>query len=165
MREYLIHDNYSRPFKVVIRDDNIAAIYKGKYLGQNKMDYSERLLEFSYRQVWIGNDSAYDEDFSKGNSILFELYYDSDGDWYTYMHVGAQVKTFLCHKVIGFYSPIGNNDVVYPYAETDLQYFLICENVRVSTKSVGDLNPYDYYYNHQDVKQYGMTVLYERNLR
>ena len=116
---YYTHDNGSNPFKVVV---------KGKELhlyGCMRMDdwdaeyvYYDFINSFKCNKIFIGNDpeKVYDDVASKhpGNSIIAEIGKNK------YLFIGESVYEFETSSPITmFRSPIGNNDVPYPFAQDD----------------------------------------------
>jgi hypothetical protein len=149
--EFETHHNGSRPFKVIIESHNYVSVYRN--------ETNELLLNKKVNKIFIGKSiinkmtkfsGGYGNDF-KGNSFLFEL------DDHTYQHVGCNIFTFNSYnKIIKYVSPVGNNDVPYPYAiDSEGNIYLLIEDVvlintdqfkRLYTSKFDD--PYDYYYNH-----------------
>lgn len=86
---------------------------------------------------------GYGKDFY-GNSFLLQL-----SDNY-YIYVGASIFIFNTFgKIIKYTSPVGNNDVPYPYAIDNLgNYYLFAERIIITkTKDKPkDEDIYDYYY-------------------
>lgn len=88
-----------------------------------------------------------------GNTMLLQL------DTLTYVFIGCYIYSFQSlHEIEEYYSPVGNNDVPYPYAiDTHKNiYLLIEERIIISTfdilnqmKQEEDNNPYWYFYNHE----------------
>lgn len=116
---YKIHDNGSRPFIVYIdKSSKTAEIFKQHYnLEKEKYDEPELIKTVKFKEAWIGSDpkefgSIFEIGRIKGNSILLELANNE------YMYIGSEIYTF---KLLPgdtpekYYSPIGNNDVPYPY--------------------------------------------------
>jgi hypothetical protein len=148
--EYNTHDNYGRPYKVVINYDNFVSVYKN--------DTNETLFNKKVNKVFVGKSpinemtkfsGGHGKDFD-GNSFLLELDDDS------YQHIGRDIFTFNSYnKIVKYVSPIGNNDVPYPYAiDSDGNIYLLIEDVvLINTNQFKQLNttkyddPYDYYYN------------------
>ena len=113
-RMYEIHDNGGRPFKVYVNKANKTIhVYK-----HNWEDNSDTLInEWKYKEIWIGSDphafglDADDPRF-KGNSILVQLTASK------YMFIGWNIYTFELmegDEPLKYYSPVGSNDVPYPY--------------------------------------------------
>ena len=84
---------------------------------------------------------GYGKEFD-GNTILVKL---SDK---RYIYIGDGISEFTSlHKIVDYQSPVGNNDVPYPYAidEKD-NYYLMLESVIIHFKKKED-DPYEKYYN------------------
>ncbi|XWV25752.1 hypothetical protein QJ857_gp1336 [Tupanvirus soda lake] len=120
VREYLIHDNGGRPFKVVANKNNIR-IYKGQYDEDIDEDiYNEMILEFTEIDgYWDDFDSSPYK--MHGNSVLIKL---SDNE---YVSVGWEIYRFKTNEVIlDYVSPVGNSDVPYPVAFSEnYVYFML----------------------------------------
>lgn len=121
---YFTHDNGARPFRVIV-DNNTVFIFNNQ----------DALLEsYETEDIFIGG--------SDGNTILLKLENE-------YIYVGGEIYSFKPEtKIINYISPIGNNDVPYPYAiDENGRYYLMIENVVLD--DVGDYtDPYRYYYDH-----------------
>lgn len=158
---YLTHDNGGRPFRVNIRGDTLN-IYKTdpkeyiwdfEYDIVNVMEYYSYLVK-SYKvdRIWIGDDSydPYDPIASEkiGNSVLARIWSNSVNP--TYIFVGNKIYTFQTDndQINEFYSPVGNNDVPYPVAESDNKYYFMLDSVEMNkngfVRSNGDLY-FDFY--------------------
>lgn len=155
---YFIHDNRDRPFKVQIENDNIIYVYKKDGYDEEKGKYTYDLnpyATFDTTKIFIGKSpfnkmteysGGYGPEFD-GNTILFESKINE------YVHIGSEIFSFETKYPIKEYiSPVGNNDVPYPYAiDTQNNIYLIIfkviildnDNVR---KILSDYdNPNDYY--------------------
>ncbi|XWV24520.1 mg989 protein [Tupanvirus deep ocean] len=148
-KEYLIHDNGGRPFKVIANKNNIR-IYKREYDEDSDEDiYDEMILEFTdIDGYWDGFDSSPYE--MHGNSILIKL---SDNE---YIWVGWEIYKFKTNEIIlDYVSPVGNSDVPYPVAfGENYVYFMLDQQMikiddletTVSVKNSEDL--YGEFYGH-----------------
>ena len=121
--KYMIHDNGGRPFIVHdTKSEKNAAVYKTKVVDKDadiwEYEQANKILTTSYQRIFVGDnllkDPHYDElGLAKGNSILLEI---SDK---RYIYVGDCVFSFEPvdeDTILKYYSPVGNNDVPYPYA-------------------------------------------------
>ena len=149
---YYVHHNYSRPFAVDIEGD-IVHVFKLFENGSNNSIYTDMpILSYNPERIFIGRSpetratrfsGGYGERFD-GNSILLHI---RDNE---YIFIGAKIFKFQSNDVIvEFTSPVGNNDVPYPYAITENgKVYLLIENVVlqnfVITEDCDD--PYYYYY-------------------
>lgn len=166
---YYTHDNGGRPFLVFITDcgeRRVVRVYKqdtNKFYfnenSRNKNYYTYLVGEYCAKKVHVGTSpecamtkfSGGIGSYFNGNSILLEL----DNDRFVY--IGIQVYEFTTDDTITEYlSPVGNNDVSYPFAigETNV-YFM--SNHRYVPRSVFDQyvapgvkDAYAYYYGHED---------------
>lgn len=155
---YYIHHNYSRPFAVDIEGDTVHVFKLFENGRNNNSIYTDKPILSSYNpeRIFIGRSpetratrfsGGYGERFD-GNSILLHI---RDNE---YIFIGAKIFKFQSNDndvIVEFISPVGNNDVPYPYAITENgKVYLLIENVVlqnfVITEDYDD--PYDYYYDH-----------------
>jgi hypothetical protein len=83
-----------------------------------------------------------------GNTILIKLKQNK------YIFIGASIYIFtIDYEIIKYVSPIGNNDVSYPYAiDIKNNYYLMLDSVIIPKNSMtnyskSNFDPYNYYYN------------------
>lgn len=155
---YFIHDNGGRPFKcVVIENNQKIQIYKQSDNNESdELVYEEKpALIFQPKRILVGKSplnkmtefsGGYGPDFD-GNTILLDM---GNGE---YIYIGDQIWSFdTKYKIVKYISPVGNNDVPYPFAIDDSNnIYLISYNVIIMHR--GDIakllekydNPYDYY--------------------
>ena len=142
MVTYITHDNGGGAFKVVIKGNKVT-VYQNR-------NYCFQIIP---QQIFIGksnfdelteNSEAYGYKYN-GNSILLKIA-DKKYRW-----IGYSVKDFETeHEIIEFSSPVGNNDVPYPYAIDNIgQVYLMIENVLL--KHTPNRNPYRHYYENQNI--------------
>jgi len=146
MSIYLIHDNGGRPFKVEINKNNVI-IYKK--INSELDEYSEYpILYFTPKKVFIGRCDSYGI-VGNGNSILLCL------DDNVNIFIGLEIFRFnSLSEIVKFESPIGNNDVPYPYAvDKNNNNYLMIEDVLI--KYVPDnMDPYDFYYTKSNINNF-----------
>lgn len=152
VKKYMIHDNYARPFIVI--DDDMNKIVK-----IFKTDETEFILETKYEKLFTGEpflDIYHDlYTFESGNTVLIYL------GGYKYMHVGMCIYSFETEEgddnlIYDYVSPIGNNDVPYPYAISKNRIYLMAENIIIDTSSIekqnlvmnDSIDPYCLYYDY-----------------
>ena len=131
-------------------------------------------MEIKYEEIYIGydniNEGYYDKEYKKdlkdgiGNTILFKMKDKS------YMFVYDMISVFnLSDEIVEFRSPIGNNDVPYPYIiGTEYTYALVDGN-KIQYYKNSDLNgnkqpndPYAFvFYKHKYDKVYSKIKIYE----
>jgi hypothetical protein len=153
---YYTHDNGGRPFKVEINEDknkHVVDVY-GNY--QESKTYNKKVYSTKYTNIWVGKSpkiemtlfsGGYGKKF-EGNSILVET-----GNL-EYVFIGEKIFSFTSIAPIKTYvSPVGNNNVPYPYAvDSDGYIYLMIENVIIhpNEKTKDLLNksdePYSVYY-------------------
>lgn len=120
-RQFTTLDNGGYPFVVVDHGGSVD-IYKRDFDYDTHEDHtfeSKKLKELNYTKLFVGEH---------GSSLLLQ---HKDG---TYTYIGINVKTFKPvngEKILNFFSPIGNNDVPYPYAIGENYTYLISEDVYI----------------------------------
>lgn len=149
-KHYTIHDNGGVPF-VVFVSGNTATIVENVYNEEtDSRSLGKELLKLSFKKIWLGGNDQQLKEYNlksaadKGNSILLDL---GKGK---YMCIGQTVYTFEVEKgdeIQNYYSPIGNNDVPYPYAIGKTHTYLMIEDVSVANELLtkGE-DPYAHYY-------------------
>jgi hypothetical protein len=153
---YLTHDNYYRPFRVYIDELNDeVSVYKRDRddFSTDLKNYTKLIRTFKPNKIFIGESPlnsmteysgghgpAFD-----GNSILLKI------DDKEYVFIGHQIFSFKTkNEIVSFVSPVGNNDVPYPYAIDDKEnyYFLLVPDtgiLRIDDVSKPD-DPYRHFY-------------------
>lgn len=149
---YQTHDNGGRPFTVEIDRDQVVKIYRNIY--DEKTETIEMapdpFLTYRPSKVWVGR-SPFNRmtSFSgghgprfDGNSFLFQV------GPRRYIFVGDRIFSFSASSpIVKFVSPVGNNDVPYPYAFDSRGWcYLMPEDVKVQVPPDQTDDPYDYYY-------------------
>jgi hypothetical protein len=154
-KHYLIHDNYGRPFCVYIDESlNEVHIYKIDYNNETEnMEHIKHIGTYKPEKVFVGISkfnpmTAYSGGYGPyfdGNSILLKM---SNNE---YIFIGDQIYSFNTdNEIVTFESPVGNNDVPYPYAKDDKEnYYLLLDDETCSFKidNISERDdPYKYYY-------------------
>lgn len=143
---YYTHDNGSRPFKVRVVK-KMVNIYKDTKIYNNpdadinaKLEYDTLVLSLvDYKKIFIGNDPKHRS--FKGNSIVIEIIPNN------YLYIGSEIYTFKTKdEIIDYKSPIGNNDVPYPYAIGTKNTYLMIENIYIPNDLKENEDPYAQYY-------------------
>jgi len=150
---YDIHNNFSRPFTAVIKNNHVK-IYNNKI--------NSKIYDLQVNKIFVGKSplirmTKYSEcvgDKYDGNSIL--LYLGNN----TYKYIGECIYTFeALSPIIDYVSPIGNNDVPYPYAIDNNQniYLMIEKVIMLNTSNYKSHIleydcPYDYYYGRSSIE-------------
>lgn len=159
MKTYYTHNNGGRPFKIVIEDSEVT-IYVYRLWNNNDAywdkdnGYYKHSCYQSYMpmRVMIGESprntmteysGGYGPEFT-GNSILI---HEKN---HNYVWIGHTIIRFTTEVDIEeFVSPVGNNDVPYPWARDVLgNTYLFIENVILGPECQWEDDPYEYYYRH-----------------
>ena len=111
---YLIHDNGSRPFLVLVGKSKVSIhVMDRKKTSKKELVYKEKAMySTSFSEVWVDKNTGGDggEKFGEGASILVRV----KGD--TYVHIGEYVLSFdMKGEVEDYFAPVFGSDVVYPH--------------------------------------------------
>lgn len=146
MPNYLIHHNGSRPYKVVIDKEKNVNVYKYK----SEDDYEDKIYKtYKPNKIFVGKSpknkmtifsGGHGKKFD-GNSILLQM------TKYSYTYIGSEIISFKTDsEIIEYVSPVGNNDVPYPYAiDENGYYYLMLEKIKIKVPEKYD-DCYKYYY-------------------
>ena len=181
---YPIHDNGGRPFEVKINlIDGVGTVelYHRDYGDEDtdtdasdsdddNLKYTAiQLMTFKVNQVFVGKSYYHEDGFPDGygskfdgNSILLLLENQKD-----YVMITDTVKIFQTESpIVEFFSPVGRNDVPYPYAIDARGYYynlsdytgLVLSPDHISNKD----KPYEFgFYNYGKITGFkGITELY-----
>jgi hypothetical protein len=163
---YAIHDNGGRPFLVYVNDRKDVVIYKIDekvilpeiWFKEEDVDnwpfYTEKVREWKrVQRIFVGDDADCSLEcpnvkgsFCLGNSILLEI------SPQCYVFIGEWIYSFMSSEPITkYHSPLFNNDVPMPVAESKTKYFFMVDHLwmkkkdfKKSEESRGDLY-YDFY--------------------
>jgi hypothetical protein len=146
MTIYYIHDNGNRPYKVEIDKTNVK-IYRNI---NSDFEYEEKEFKtFKPKKIFIGKSpknkmtilsGGHGKKFD-GNTILLQIKKNN------YIYIGSKIYSFKTDsEIIDYKSPVGNNDVPYPYAiDMNGYYYLMIENVKLKVTNKYE-DCYYYYY-------------------
>jgi hypothetical protein len=128
MKTYYVHNNYERPYKVIISSNNVKIFCKRNDI---TYDYEDKpILTYKCKEIFIGKSpkcpmtefsGGYGSKFD-GNTILLHIKNNE------YIHIYDIIISFTANsKIIRYVSPVGNSDSPYPYAvdEHNNYYFLM----------------------------------------
>ena len=148
---FYTHNNGDRPFKVEINKNKVKI-----YSNDVNNNTTKHLATVNAKKVFVGKSPKNEMTIFSGghgkkflgNSILLELKPN------TYQFIGNIIFSFATHeKIVKYVSPVGNNDVPYPYAiDASGNYYLMIENIVLKhTTNLNKLitkydDPYSYYY-------------------
>lgn len=176
-KKYFTHDNGGRPFLVYVnKNKKEVQIYKqlekDYYIpwsdwedndNKNAWMYIQLVAKYKSSEIFIGKSplnkmtefsGGHGERFD-GNSILLKIGKDR------YVHIGSHIYEFSTpnDKIVKYYSPVGNNDVPYPFAYGEKNVYFMLDEKYVSYDKASFLankketDAYTYYYGHSgDVK-------------
>lgn len=151
MKEYMIHDNGARPYKVTISKKAVN-IYK-HHEDEDLSDYDEddpnqyNVLVKKYKNylhVFVGEDPENKEYI--GNNILIHV--ENNKNTNKYILIDGNIFSFkIDDKIIDFISPVGNSDVPYSYGIGKKNTYLMAFQQYYSNKYFNDKeDPYGLYY-------------------
>lgn len=174
------HDNGGRPFRVTIsKDGKQVDIAKCIYPEWRKVPkdyedarYYQPLVTYSVSRVLLGDDpeNVYSErsDWVKGwrgNSVLAELTPNS------YLYIGESVYEFSTSgksPITMYRSPVGNNDVPYPFAVDSEYVYLFAYDYKVPVSEVDfKAKPFDPYvtpYNKSTMPKIDKKIIIPRDI-
>lgn len=137
-KAYETHDNYGRPFFVIDSGKKID-VFRQIY-NENSKNYevTKKVFSTSYVKLFVGknplNKPGYPNKSYTGNSLLAQV------NKHTYIFIGHEICEFTTKEndsIVQFVSPVGNNDVPYPYAIGETHTYFFLEN-KVVPNSVLD---------------------------
>lgn len=152
-KKYYIHDNYSRPFLVYVKNNDVYIYKVPKDVLKKEVAawiYIELVAKYNAQEVFIGKSpknpmtefSGGHGKYFDGNSILLKM---GTGK---YIYIGEQIYSFTTNKeIVKFVAPVGNNDVPYSYAiDSDKNYYLLIDDLKIIKYDEKITDPYDYFY-------------------
>jgi hypothetical protein len=148
---YFIHDNGARPYAVIVKPNHVVVYeFNEQAFEVNQQESYSYLGTIAYNEIMIGNDAI---EGVHGNTILLR-------QGANYISIGSngvepEITLFTTEQaIVDYQSPIGPNDVPYPYAVSKDYIYLIIENVRIpKAAAMRDRDdrdamwPYTAYYN------------------
>lgn len=153
-QEYLILDNYSYSYKVIIGSESVQ-VHKLEYGDHSNLltDYTlgQLVLDTQVSKVFVGKSPLIPmTEFSGGHGPEFDgntiLLQKSE---YEYIWIGDKIISFIPYfPIVDYISPVGNNQVPYPWAidEKGWVYLFVCDVVLTNVPKSKLSNPYDYYW-------------------
>ena len=158
---YFIHYNYDKPYKVELYDNIVKVYDRNNKDNLTVYDNTEKIfIGKSPKNEMTINSGNYGKEFD-GNTFLISL---KNGN---YVYIGALIYEFKPEsEIVEYVSPIGNNDVPYPYAiDRNNNYYLIIENVIIKPPEKTE-DVYKYYYDNHELtktKFKGITEFFANN--
>ena len=154
-KSYLTHDNGGRPFEVEKTEEQVH-VYLYEWQEDNTYIRGKRVVTTPYEHFFVGED----ED-SPGNSVLIKVSAKK------YIYVGEQIYSFSPMKgdtIISYASPIGGNDVPYPYAIGNQYTYIMLENVAIPNKLLNfKENIYEQWYGLLDIQECKSDSSYKKS--
>jgi len=143
---YEIHDNGGRPF-IVYLNDTYADIYVQIYdYSTNKHTPDRNIIHTMYIKSYIGGNDYLDNKENVGNSIILQIEENK------YMYIGSEIYTFELSnddEIIQYYSPVGNNDVPYPYIVGKKFTYFMLDKEMIPTELLDlSIDAYSQFYGH-----------------
>lgn len=136
---YITHDNGGLPFAVIDYGSRVV-VFRQKYDEDSEMYVRESkpVFQSPYKRIWVGKDPlgiTYDWDpaFMTGNTILLQTAANR------YVFIGERIYSFSLETgdaVVTYVSPVGNNDVPYPYIIGKTHTYLLLDGGRGLDPSV-----------------------------
>jgi len=155
-KAYKIHDNGNRPFTVVDnKKEKRVTIFNVEMTPKPEL---VKLKEFKYLSFWPGSPVSNSfGDWEPGNTVVIQK------DKSNYVFVNREVQEFQLEKgdeVVTYMSPIGNNDVPYPYIIGKTYVYLLLEAATLPKESL-DLKQdvYAQYYGINEFKGAGLKKI------
>lgn len=131
---YPIINGGNSKYEVIVSKTNITI---------NDIEEDKKHEINNYKKIFIGKNSKKYGPYTKlftGSSILVQI---NDLE---YVYICDKIFSFKTKEPVNkFYSIMGNNFVVYPFALTDNYAYLIIENMYIK-RDFGDKDPYEVYY-------------------
>ena len=166
---YVTHDNGGKPFAVVDFGTSID-VYRQTYDHDAEMyvrGAGGPVYSSSYTKLWVGEDPLgityeWDPGYMRGNSVLVQTGAN------TYVFIGEMIYSFSLEagdSVEKYVSPVGNNDVPYPYIiGKNNTYLLLDGGGDIGPKVIPNealdlkLDAYAQFYGHQQAAR-GMELI------
>ena len=148
-RVYEIHHNHARPYRVAVHGNTVTAY--GNNISHDwecrrvMLGASEETVEWA---DWTGPECL-------GNTILLEI---ADR---RYILISDRIYQFSTEDWINYFaSPIGNNDVPYPYAIGDIYSYILTDMKRAITADLPEAStPYKEYIREHNLRCDGQPVV------
>lgn len=166
-KSYFTHDNGGRPFLVYVSKKDVQIYKEDKKFystwsdwntndNNNKWIYIKLIKEYKPLEIFIGksplnNMTKFSGGHGKqfdGNSVLLKISKDR------YVFIGNTIYEFSTDndKILKYYSPVGNNDVPYPFAYGEKNVYFMLNNKYIPYDNIKELenkketDGYNYYY-------------------
>lgn len=174
--EYGIHDNGGRPFLVKVSNNNVE-IYQEEMDSDGNWNYTKLIKKYKPLKTFIGKSllnpttefsGGYGKEFD-GNSILLKIGTDR------YVYIGSIIYEFSTDgdEIVKYYSPVGNNDVPYPFAYGKKNVYLMERTYKTGKEKGGRYFSYANAPTHKNKKStdldwehyFGLDEKYYKNMK
>lgn len=141
---YFTHENYDKPYKVVISGKTVEIykipkdiyINKGKAkVSYNENDYTELVKKYDTNKIFIGKNTNNKYEKADGNTLLLKI--NNVNNKNKYVSISSFIREFntnIDDPIIHYYSTIGPNDTPYPIAESKKNIYFMLDSVYVDKK-------------------------------
>jgi len=177
---HIIHYNGKIPFVIITPHCGYSTVYKTDFVIRDKTKLTSEILKKKplnigeIEEIWPGEDNVSAE--WDGNTCILRLKDDK-----SYLYVSRNISRFNLQEgdeILKYKSPIGPNDVPYPYIQGKINTYLMMDDVYISNKDLtnelqihkyeDEFYPYDFYYANQSniqFKHFENKVIYKTNVK
>ncbi len=137
-KEYEIIDNGNRSFIAVVSPSKVS-VFTTKQTKETPIKYEqdEIILSTPYLKIFIGDNDLKDKHYAPkgdhpGNSILIKQTANK------YIYVGDKIYSFYLFndKITKYFSPLGNNQVPYPYALGEKYAYFMLDKMTIPMSEI-----------------------------
>jgi hypothetical protein len=166
----------------IYENKNLIKTYKPLqiFIGKSELDNITRFSgafgnKYNGNTILIKISFGYQENMSESEFILSKMNYHGDiahnimsylhdnylkQPQHKYIYIGSSIKSFEFNEIVKYVSPVGNNEVPYPYAIDKYNNVILFQDNIVLTKWTDKIDfdnsdPYTTYYGH-DMYWYNM---------
>ena len=157
--KHLLHDNGSSPFEVELSGDHLLVRKTSFDKDGNMHTNPEIFKDLHFEKIFYGTNT---DDTSKITSDHGCAYLLKTGNTYSLVS-GYEIFTFkTTDEIAGFYSEVGPNDVMYPFAIGKTHTYLLWgDHVKILNSNTKTTNPTSEYLN-LGSKAMGWSYIYEQ---
>ncbi len=137
-KRYAILDNGGEPFVAFIRPGHLEVYHNDFDRETETYTLGKKILATGYLKVHIGDNDLKipgpgpaPKGMYPGNSILVQTGQNK------YIYIGSEIYTFSALDTIrGYYSPVGNSAVPYPYALGDKYAYMMLDRAAIDISAI-----------------------------
>lgn len=147
LRTYEVHDNYGRPFKVVVEKTKVTVV-NDKESVVKTYKVSKVFVGRSTGRMTMSDHTAAQAHLFEGNSILLQL------SPRKFAYIGHEIYEFVTTDTpVAYYSLVGNNDVPYPVLLGTKEVYMMLDHAHVRREDFPEgftdwEDAYSVYYGH-----------------